>query len=63
VTLEAGKLNHEQPALSESIGMTAELLEGVFTPCHWPVRNAARYIEKCKANTESLNTVIRTRGI
>jgi hypothetical protein len=34
VTPEAGQLNHEQPALSESIGMTAELLEGVFTPCH-----------------------------
>jgi hypothetical protein len=29
-TLEAGQLNHEHPALSESIGMTAELLEGVF---------------------------------
>jgi hypothetical protein len=43
--------------------VTAELLEGVFTPCRWPVRNAARYIEKCKANTDSLNTVIQTRGI
>jgi hypothetical protein len=43
--------------------VTAELLEGVFTPCRWPVRNAARYIEKCEANTDSFNTVTRTRGI